>query len=122
MGMPIDCCRAVTLGALTFAISLTSSLFIHPAWADEPANTSYDDQVARSSAGVVATAHPLASQVAAQGLARGGNAADAGVTALLAIGVTNPAGSGLGGGGFCLYRPAMTGEVMALDFREDAPA
>lgn len=75
----------------------------------------------RSSAGVVAADHPLASKVGADVLANGGNAADAGAAALLANGVVNPMSSGLGGGGFCLYRPVETGEVEVIDFREKAP-
>ncbi|MBA2663206.1 MAG: gamma-glutamyltransferase [Bradymonadaceae bacterium] len=74
-----------------------------------------------STRGVVASDHPLASELGAQTLARGGNAADAGVTAMLALGVLNPFASGLGGGGFCLYRPIETGETTVLDFREVAP-
>lgn len=125
MGMPKDCCRVVTIGtlAITFSLaSITSPPLIGSAWANEDEAISYTDQVTRSEFGVVSTDHPLASQVAAAVLEGGGNAADAGVTALLAIGVTNPAGSGLGGGGFCLYRPVDTGVVTTLDFRETAPA
>lgn len=75
----------------------------------------------KSTHGVVATDHPLASQLGADILAKGGNAADAGVTAMLALGVVNPFASGLGGGGFCLYRPIESGETTVLDFREVAP-
>ncbi len=75
----------------------------------------------KSTNGVVATDHPLASKLGADILAKGGNAADAGVTAMLALGVVNPFASGLGGGGFCLYRPIETGETTVLDFREVAP-
>lgn len=75
----------------------------------------------KSTHGVVATDHPLASKLGADILAKGGNAADAGVTAMLALGVVNPFASGLGGGGFCLYRPIETGDTTVLDFREVAP-
>lgn len=74
-----------------------------------------------STSGVVAADHPTASRVGAQILAAGGNAADAGAAALLANGVVNPMSSGLGGGGFCLYRPIETGDVKVIDFRERAP-
>jgi gamma-glutamyltranspeptidase/glutathione hydrolase len=50
-----------------------------------------------------------------------GNAVDAGVATLLTLGVVNPMSSGLGGGGFCLYRPSDTGDVDVIDFREVAP-
>ncbi len=69
----------------------------------------------------VATDHPLASAAAAHLLADGGNAADAAAAALLALGVVNPASSGLGGGGFALYWEASSGSAHFLDFRERAP-
>jgi gamma-glutamyltranspeptidase / glutathione hydrolase len=73
-----------------------------------------------SQSGVVAADHPLASAVGAQILSQGGSAADAGVATILTLGVVNPFASGLGGGGFCVYR-APDGQTMALDFREVAP-
>lgn len=76
---------------------------------------------ARSSRGVVAADELYASQAAASILEQGGTAADAGVTALLMLGITNPFASGLGGGGFCLYREAEKGATTVLDFREVAP-
>lgn len=72
-------------------------------------------------AALVAADHPLASAAGAQVLAAGGNAVDAAVAAALSAGVVQPAGSGLGGGGFAVVhlrgRPDTT-----LDFREVAPA
>ncbi len=77
--------------------------------------------VVSSKAGVVAADQPQASKLGAETLSKGGNAADAAVTTLLALGVMNPFASGMGGGGFCLYRP--NGKpVEVLDFRERAPS
>ncbi len=49
--------------------------------------------------GMVATAHPLATEAALKMLKSGGNAIDAAVSAAFTIGVVEPDGSGIGGGG-----------------------
>lgn len=74
-----------------------------------------------SPTGMVASDHALASAAGAEVLAAGGNAVDAAVATALAAGVVQPAGSGLGGGGFAVVqRPG--GQALVLDFREVAPA
>jgi len=54
-------------------------------------------------------------------LQHGGNAIDAAVATSLALGVTNAASCGIGGGGFMLIYLAKTGKLYALDYREVAP-
>jgi len=92
-----------------------------PATAEQPPTAPDSAETVTSAQGVVAADQPTASEIGARILEQGGNAADAGVATLLALGVVNPMSSGLGGGGFCLYRPADTGNVDVIDFREVAP-
>lgn len=71
--------------------------------------------------GLVASKNPIASQIGAQILAKGGNAIDAAIGTGYALGVVEPQGSGIGGGGFALIYLAKTKELKAIDFRERAP-
>jgi gamma-glutamyltranspeptidase / glutathione hydrolase len=70
----------------------------------------------------VASESRLATDAGFALLEAGGSAADAAVAAALVAGVVSPSSSGLGGGGFALVRTAADGRVVALDFREVAPA
>ncbi|MDH5490698.1 MAG: gamma-glutamyltransferase [Myxococcales bacterium] len=69
----------------------------------------------------VAADHAEASAAGLELLREGGNAADAAAATMLALGVANPASSGLGGGGFALYYRASDRSLTFLDFRERAP-
>ena len=71
--------------------------------------------------GMVSSDHHAASIAGAEALSQSGNAVDAAVAAALAAGVVQPAGSGLGGGGFALIVQP-DGRASVLDFREVAPA
>ena len=71
--------------------------------------------------GVISTVHSLATNAGVEALRDGGNAVDAAVAAGLVLGVVDTHNSGLGGGCFMLIRRA-SGEIVALDGRETAPA
>lgn len=69
----------------------------------------------------IASAHPLATEAGVEVLRAGGNAFDAAVAVAAVLGVVEPSGSGLGGGGFFLLHEAATGLNHFLDAREVAP-
>lgn len=69
----------------------------------------------------IASAHPLATQAGHQILAAGGNAFDAAITVASVLAVVEPAGSGMGGGGFWLLHQASNNQHVFLDARETAP-
>lgn len=72
--------------------------------------------------GVVAAAHPLAAAAGARMLGRGGNAFDAAVAAAAALGVVEPAMSGLAGIGAATCWVAGDQRIRTLTFRPAVPA
>lgn len=74
--------------------------------------------IARS--GMVASAHPVASQVGVNILKAGGNAVDAAVAVQFALAVVHPSAGNIGGGGFLVLRDK-EGKSYSIDFREKAP-
>ena len=72
--------------------------------------------------GMVVAEEKLAAQIGAEILRKGGNAVDAAVATGFALAVTYPRAGNIGGGGFMLVHIAETGETVAIDYRETAPA
>lgn len=69
----------------------------------------------------IASAQPLATDAGLEVLRAGGNAFDAAVAVAAALGVVEPTGSGLSGGGFFLLHRASDGKDIVIDARERAP-
>jgi gamma-glutamyltranspeptidase/glutathione hydrolase len=81
----------------------------------------HPQRVAVSRRGMVATAHHRATAAGAEMLAEGGNAIDAAVAAAFALGVCEPAASGLGGQTTMLIHLARPRRTFALDGSSRAP-
>ncbi len=72
--------------------------------------------------GMVASQEAEATRIGVAVLEAGGNAVDAAVAVGFALAVTLPRAGNLGGGGFMMIHDAKSGDTVALDFREMAPA
>ncbi len=99
-----------------------------PARARRPARPSPPDpgalepqRIAVSRKGMVSTAHYSATRAGVDMLEEGGNAIDAAVAAALALGVCEPAASGLGGQVMMLVHLAEPNRTFALDGSSRAP-
>ncbi len=70
---------------------------------------------------IISTQGRASTDAAALILNQGGNIIDAAIAASFTISVERPQSTGLGGGGFMLYRNGKSGKIYAIDFRERAP-
>ncbi len=80
-----------------------------------------DAQPVLARRGMVVAAETEAATAGLEVLKDGGTAVDAAVATAFALAVTHPAAGNIGGGGFLVFRPA-SGDPVAYDFREVAPA
>lgn len=72
--------------------------------------------------GMVVAQDRLAAEVGREILAMGGNVVDAAVATGFALAVTHPQAGNIGGGGFMVIKLAGRDDVVAIDYREMAPA
>ncbi|SDI41451.1 gamma-glutamyltransferase [Alteribacillus bidgolensis] len=79
------------------------------------------EEVAEGTDGMVSTSHPLATEIGAEILKKGGNAVDASVAVQFALNVVEPYMSGIGGGGFMMVYDADTEDISIINSRERAP-
>jgi gamma-glutamyltranspeptidase/glutathione hydrolase len=80
------------------------------------------DGAPRSGTGMVAAANPDAVEAGLAVLRMGGDAVDAAIAIQTVLSLVEPQSSGIGGGAFMLRYDAQSGEVIAYDGRETAPA
>lgn len=69
----------------------------------------------------VSASHPLAVDAGMKVLENGGNAVDAAITTAYVLGVVEPYGSGIGGGGVALINNPKKEEPVVYEYREQAP-
>ena len=81
----------------------------------------YGRSMVISQRGIAATSQPLASQAAAQILARGGSAVDAAIAANAVLGLVELTMDGIGGDLFVLYWDSKTGHLTGLNASGPAP-
>ena len=71
--------------------------------------------------GMVATSHPLATQIGLDILKKGGTAIDAAIAANIALGLMEPTGNGIGGDLFAIVWDAKTKQLYGLNASGPAP-
>ncbi len=115
-------CRALvfSLGAISLLIAPTVAQDSRHGYYTPPALDAVNPVVAKN--GMVVAQERIAAGIGRDILARGGNAVDAAVATGFAMAVTYPRAGNIGGGGFMMVHLANSGEDIAIDYRESAPA
>src|SRR5260370_28502997 len=101
------------MSTITLLLLATATLFAQ--------GRDYGRSMVITQQGIAATSQTLASQAAAQILAKGGSAADAAIAANAVLAVTEPMMTGMGGDLFVIYWDAQTGKLTRLNSSGPAP-
>src|SRR5262245_22409217 len=112
----IRCLQAILVAGLVFTVSALS------AQPEDPGFRNTAVRPARSTEGMISSAHPLATKAGWEILNAGGNAFDAAVAVAAALNVVEPMMSGLGGFGVTLLYDADKGTLRCLDSSGRFPA
>jgi gamma-glutamyltranspeptidase/glutathione hydrolase len=88
---------------------------------NEPYVAEQKEETVSSEGYGVSASHPLAVKIGMEVLENGGNAVDAAVAVSLVLGVVEPYGSGIGGGGSMVVLPSVGVEPVMYDYRELSP-
>ncbi|MFA6236318.1 MAG: gamma-glutamyltransferase [Bacteriovorax sp.] len=83
--------------------------------------TEHANSEAKGQKFAIATQGIYATKAAQEIFSLGGNAIDAAIAASFTLAVERPHSTGIGGGGFMLFREGKSKKVYAIDFRERAP-
>jgi len=110
--------RARQLAIMVAMASLTTSAGGYDRWTGQPF-ASRSEVIAQN--GMVATSHPLATQIALEILRQGGSAVDAAIAANAALGLMEPTGSGIGGDLFAIVWDSKNKELIGLNASGRSP-
>jgi gamma-glutamyltranspeptidase/glutathione hydrolase len=113
---------ALTLGLLLVSAAGPAARAEDAGLAPEPATGLEIKQAVQARSFLVVAANPLAATAGAGMIRQGGTAADAAVAVQMVLGLVEPQSSGVGGGAFMLYQDHGSGDLIAFDGRETAPA
>ncbi|UJL47178.1 gamma-glutamyltransferase [Virgibacillus sp. NKC19-16] len=106
-----------------FVLLIVSGIFNGSQSTDQNADFTLNDTTTSEEEGSygVSSDSSIATEVGMKILAQGGNAVDAAIAVSFVLGVSEPHGSGIGGGGTMLIHPGKGETPAVYDYRETAP-